>query len=237
MTTTDSALFIQNIFEEARPRFADLARRFVDDPDAVVDQAAAVFDAMIPEMAYREKPDHPMASAVFECSANLAVYLVLKERGVDAHRFGNAMLEGMASAPVAAAPAETRRGSRPASEKPSIPERLAAFTAIARASETEALPGEFVYETVFDDPQEFDWGMNVKSCAICSAYSKHDAMDLVPYMCATDDVVSDRENQGLRRTGTIAVGASHCDFRFKRGGDPLRLAPQYPDRVRPGDRE
>lgn len=102
---------------------------------------------------------------------------------------------------------------------------------IAKASQTNALPGEFVYETVLGDRREFDWGMNVQSCAICSAFSKYDAMDLVPYMCATDDVVSDRENQGLRRTGTIAVGATHCDFRYKRGGDPLHLLAQYPDRI------
>lgn len=55
-------------------------------------------------------------------------------------------------------------------------------------------------------------------------------MDLVPYMCATDDVVSDRGGQGLRRTGTIAVGAHQCDFRYKRGGEPLHLAPQCPQR-------
>jgi len=74
--------------------------------------------------------------------------------------------------------------------------------------------------------------MNVKSCAICFAYKKYDAMELVPYMCASDDVESDRDGQGLRRGGTIALGADHCDFRYKRGGKPQRLSEQYPDRIR-----
>ena len=75
--------------------------------------------------------------------------------------------------------------------------------------------------------------MNITSCAICTMYAPHDAMDLVPYMCAGDDAVSDAFQQGLRRTGSIALGASHCDFRFTgRKGQPLRLAEQYPDRIR-----
>ena len=74
--------------------------------------------------------------------------------------------------------------------------------------------------------------MNIKSCAICHAFSKYDAMDLVPYMCAMDDVASEIGDLGLRRTGTIALGATHCDFRYERGREPLRLADQYPERIR-----
>jgi len=228
-TTSEADEFLRGIFDRARPEFAEIAGRFVDDPETIVDGAAAIFETMLPDMAYREKRDHPMASAAFICTANLALFLALKERGVDEHAYGAAMLDSIANrAPEP--PAED------SPDRPSARDRMAQFVASAEASQTDALPGEFVYEAVFDsrapDQREFDWGMNVKSCAICSAFARHDAMELVPYMCATDDLVSDREQQGLRRTGTIAVGASHCDFRFKRGGDPLRLVEHYPDRIR-----
>lgn len=72
----------------------------------------------------------------------------------------------------------------------------------------------------------------VKSCAICQAAARYDAMSLVPYFCAVDDVMSDKGNQGLRRTGSLALGASHCDFRYWRGGQPNRLAEQYPEQIR-----
>ena len=91
---------------------------------------------------------------------------------------------------------------------------------------------EFVFEVLLGDDQTYDWGLNIRRCAVCHAYARHDAMDLVPYMCASDDVESDRGGQGLRRTGTIGLGAHQCDFRYKAGGDPLRLADQYPDRIR-----
>ena len=147
----------------------------------------------------------------------------LAERGVDVHDFGAGMVDGLARAP-----------EQPA-EFPTDPEgrqkALARMIAAADASQANAAPGEFVYEA-FAGEEDGTWGINIKSCAICSFFSKYDAMDLVPYMCATDDVVSDKGNQGLRRTGTIALGAHQCDFRYGTGGEPLRVAEQYPERIR-----
>jgi hypothetical protein len=223
MTRQESEQRVRNTFEKARPRMVQLAGRLVDDAEAAVEEAAKIFDRMIPAMAYVDEPDHPMASAVFGCSANLALYLAAKERGVDVHDFGSAMLAGLAKAPPPEA--EEPRDDRP------IRERFAGFIATAEASQKGAAPGEFVFEAFLGDRTEFDWGMNVKSCAICFAFSKYDALDLVPYMCATDDVVSDQGGQGLRRSGTIALGAHQCDFRYKRGGETQRLAEKYPDRI------
>ncbi len=71
MPRTTNEQFVRNVFDEARPRFNQLAAGFVDEPEAIVEQASTLFDKMIPDLAYREKPHHPMASAVFECSASL----------------------------------------------------------------------------------------------------------------------------------------------------------------------
>lgn len=46
-----------------RERAIRLAGRFVDDADAAVDEATDIFERMIPEMAYVDEPDHPMASS------------------------------------------------------------------------------------------------------------------------------------------------------------------------------
>ena len=65
------------------------------------------------------------------------------------------------------------------------------------------------------------------SCAVCHAFSKHDAVDVVPYVCAIDDQLSAKLGLGLRRTGTHALGSGCCDFRYKLGGEPLTLRSQY----------
>ena len=185
-------------------------------------EASAIFDEMLPKLAYLDAPHHPLASALFTCSVNLSLYLALQKRGVDVHSFGNAMLNGLMRAPIPV-PQESDEALR---------ERLAQFAVLAEASQTNAVPGEDVVEFVSGEHAEFEWGYNVNSCAICHQAAKYDAMDLVPYFCAVDDVMSDKGNQGLRRTGSLALGASHCDFRYTRGGEPHRLAQQYPEQIR-----
>jgi len=59
-------------------------------------------------------------------------------------------------------------------------------------------------------------------------------MELLPYMCSSDDAVSDAGGQRLVRKGTIALGPKQCDFRYKAGGKPLRLVEKYPDRIKSG---
>ena len=184
------------------------------DADAVLRAGRDAFEGMLDELPYVDRPDHPLADAIFGCASMLAVFEVLRERGVDAHAWGRALHA------VAALP--------PGMEDQGPPEEL---MAAAVASQTESAPNEFVFEMLEPDATR-DFGMNINACAICHLFGRHDAMDLVPYMCAFDDALSDKAAQGLRRTGTIALGASHCDFRFQRDGEPLRLAEQYPDRIR-----
>lgn len=225
MTREENEQFIRNVFAEARFKIPPLIRRLVDDDaQAVVEEAAEIFDRMIPDMAYVDNPEHSMALPLFICNVNLAVFLALKDSGVDAHSFGNALLKGLTAAPLAVPDEPLGEGF--------LEERFDDFVALGEVSQQDPVPGEFVLEVLSGEGEKFEWGYNIKSCAICHSFAKHDAMDLVPYMCATDDVMSDKGNQGLQRTGSIAVGAHHCDFRYKRGGESQRLAPQYPDKIR-----
>ena len=223
MNRLENQHFVKIVFfDQANVRLTRLAGRFVNDAETVVAEASAIFDDMLPSMAYVDKPRYPLAPALFICSVNLSLYLALKQRGVDVHAFGSAMLNGLARAPIQV----------PEESDEVLQERLAQFALIAEASQVSAEAGEDVVEFVSGEGADFDWGYNVKSCAICQAASKYDAMDLVPYFCAVDDVMSDKGNQGLRRSGSLALGAQHCDFRYQRGGEAQRLVEQYPDRIR-----
>lgn len=215
---------IRETFERMRPLHQKIIEDFSQEAGAVLETAETIFEQMIPDMAYADNPDHPMAAAVFSCSSTLAVWQALRDKGTDVHRFGQAYLNWMHEVPPAPPSQDTDEDLSPR-------EKFDAFIATSKSSQTDAKPGEFVVEAFRGDGKSIDWGMNITSCAICHAFGKHDAMDLVPYMCAYDDVASDREGQGLRRTGSIAVGAKQCDFRYKRGGEPKRLADLYPDKI------
>ena len=218
MATKDDQQFVRDFFQRLCGAYREAVSRLVDDADRVFEEATAIHEEMIPDMAYVGNRGHTMASAVFACSGNLALYQALRTRGVDAHQWGRAVLNSIQPGADA--------------ERPTPRQFFQRMQQDAEASLADAAPNEFVFELLPRNDAEPGWGMNVKSCAICHLFAKYDAMDLVPYMCASDDAESDRGNLGLRRTGSIALGAHQCDFRYKRGGEPMRLVDRYPDQIR-----
>jgi len=187
------------------------------EADAILAEARVHFESMVDELPYLDQAGHTMAGSMFSCAGLLAIFKALRDRGLDdAHAWGRAIH----SLPAPFGEMNAESGERQRRD--------------AEASQANASAAEFVFEVVGDE-EPGSSGMNITSCAICHLYGRHDAMELVPYMCAFDDLMSRAGDQGLRRTGTIALGASHCDFRFESGGEPLPLAGQFPDQIRLGE--
>lgn len=221
--SADNLSRVSGVMEKVIHRNRDLISGLVGDDkvaDEIVREALGWAVERIPELAYANNPGHPMASSAYFCHANLAIYLALRVRDIDAHTFGAAMLQSLRQVPPPAVSAEKRWRA------------LQTLHAAAGESQQSAAPNEFVFEVFLDDEDKFEWRMNVKSCAICKSYAQHDAMDLVPYMCASDDIVSGFAGDGLRRSGTIALGAHQCDFRYQQGGEPAAVADAYPQQIR-----
>ena len=222
MTGQDNTQLVLGFFDHNRPRLARIFRQLLNDQidpstdpspevSSVIDEAAKIYASFVPDSAYVDDPHNLFADALFYCNVNLAAYLALKAHGVGVHDFGAAVLKDLAAADLPAVPDD---GGPKSMKGPGTH------------------PGEFVTEAVAADTDQTDWGYNVKSCAICYQYSRYDAMALVPYMCASDDVISDKRGEGLRRNGTIALGAHQCDFRYKAGGEPERVAEAFPDKIK-----
>ncbi len=205
--------------------FAPQARRVLealapeDDVDELLASSREHFARLALEMPYTDRREHTMWDATLAVFRWLAVHLACRERDIDVHALGAAILElGVAGGGGTGVEITDELAAR--ALKDSI------------ASQDGAPDNEFVFEIVPGDGESTDWGIDITRCAVCHAYANHDAMELTPYMCASDDVVSDRLGQGLRRTGTIALGAHRCDFRYKAGGEPQRLVEQYPEQIR-----
>jgi hypothetical protein len=54
------------------------------------------------------------------------------------------------------------------------------------------------------------------------------ADEIAPYLCALDQISSEKLGWGLIRTSTLAEGGKVCDFRFKKGG-PTRISSSVVD--------
>ena len=214
MSREEGVAHVLGMFDRSSSRDPSLVAHFTDDVDEAIADARQRLEAMTDNLAYVDNIQHPMAGSLHFCALMLAIYLALKDRGADVHEFGRKMLELIAHF--------NRQRPPPALSDPDA--------SLVEVSKQPAKPGEFEVE-VFNGEGD-SYSMNIKSCAVCGLFSQYEAMDLVPYMCASDDVVSDIAGQGLQRTGTIALGAHHCDFVFEKGGEGKGLAGQYPEKIR-----
>lgn len=59
------------------------------------------------------------------------------------------------------------------------------------------------------------YGVDILECGICKLYQKHELSDFASLLCEVDHITSALAGLTLKRKGTIALGASKCDFRFE----------------------
>lgn len=59
------------------------------------------------------------------------------------------------------------------------------------------------------------YGIDIMECGICKLFNKHRSGQYAKILCEVDHLTSSLAGLDLIRTGTIANGASKCDFRFK----------------------
>ena len=232
---TNSASIFAEKFDRSEAYYRSWLADLTDDVDTVLTESRARFLKIGPTLAYTDEPDHPMAFSLFTCAALLCLFLSLRERGVDVHAFGARMLQAltdaMTSAPSRSAHANGETAGS-AAEVQALEASVSRLISAGERSRAEPETGAFQFDVRWVDEATGHWRMEMSSCGICHLFGQHDAMDLVPYMCATDDVMSDVQNQGLARTGTIALGSGCCDFDYRSGRPTAAIADLYPERIR-----
>lgn len=67
-----------------------------------------------------------------------------------------------------------------------------------------------------DKTYGFGYGVDILECGICKLFKKHNYQKYSSILCEVDEVTSALAGLKLIRTGTIALGAKKCDFRFKK---------------------
>jgi hypothetical protein len=96
--------------------------------------------------------------------------------------------------------------------------RLGNARMYAEESQKRKYLGAYVFRFVVGDNENFDFGIDYTECASQKFLAAQHALELAPYICATDILQSERFGWGLTRTMILAEGAEKCDFRFKKGG-------------------
>ena len=66
------------------------------------------------------------------------------------------------------------------------------------------------------------YGVDILECGICKLFAKHNFQKYSSILCEVDEITSGLAGLKLIRTGTIAHGASKCDFRYERINSQLK---------------
>jgi len=60
------------------------------------------------------------------------------------------------------------------------------------------------------------YGIDILECGICKLYNKHGQQKYTPLLCEIDYITTSMAGLTMHRSGTIAQGASKCDFRYEK---------------------
>ena len=189
--------------------------------EGIVAAARSKLEELAGEIPYAGQDRHPMAANIIGPYLFLCFALILRERGSTTEEIG-AFVHASYTTPFSWLPRWLLRRLR----RPIFWMTFRRMAAVAEASQRREDSDQFVL-AVPTPPPGADFALEIRDCAVCKAFAKHGEQSVVPYVCATDDLISDDLGLGLRRTGTRAVGAERCDFVYEFDAKPLRLQDRY----------
>ncbi len=92
------------------------------------------------------------------------------------------------------------------------------LNALSKKVSRKAHKDGFVAKIITDKNETFGfgYGFDILECGICKLFKKHNYEKYASILCEVDEITSSLAGLKLVRSGTIALGAKKCDFRFKR---------------------
>jgi hypothetical protein len=92
------------------------------------------------------------------------------------------------------------------------------LSAFGKRISRKAHPDGFRAEIITDKKEIFGlgYGFDIVECGICKLFKKHNYEKYASILCEVDELTAQLAGLKLIRTGTIALGAKKCDFRFRK---------------------
>ena len=193
--------------------------RYPSDAESLLVQLDKEFDLILPDVKFASTSSNPMDRRLTFCAYFLALIKVLDKRGESFEQIRAVSLE------VVKEYVRPKNGFQRFLKK--LPPKLikfrlanAALKLLAKKLASKGHPDGFLSRMVFDKNETFGlgYGIDILECGICKLFNKHGYKKYAPILCEVDEVTSNLAGLKLIRSGTIANGASKCDFRYA----PLR---------------
>jgi hypothetical protein len=181
--------------------------------DSIIQQTRQEFEALLFHLPYIGGEENPMTDNLVQSAWYLAIYRVLISYGKTAEEAGEVCYLMTEQALCNASKLLMRISGKIKFNRIT----LGQLQQHAARSQQREYPGDWVYEYVDGDGQTFDYGVNYTECGICKFFHAQGADEFSSYVCLLDYPASQASGTGMRRTTTLAEGASMCDLRFKDG--------------------
>jgi hypothetical protein len=179
---------------------------------AVLCEARARFEALLPELPYIGGGENHLTGSLIGSVRCLVLYQALKARGKPAEETGKVLYDAIL------AQAGEPRPQIPPSQWLSCEELMARRRERAEWSQARRYGWDWVYEFVEGDGVTFDYGYDFAECATEKFYRAQGAAEFTPFYCFLDFPQCELDGLGLSRTTTLAEGGKRCDHRFSEGG-------------------
>ena len=206
---------LMRAFEKLLARIKSSVAAWLGQEQAVqfMREARQEYETLIPRIPYIGE-SRPLLTFFFPVTRYLAVYRALQRQDRTLEEAGH-LIFLIAGEEARAIPYVVRRAMEVLWFSGWF-RRLARKRAIK--SQERRYAGGFVMSYVEGDGREFNYGIDYSECANCKFLRAQQAFELAPYVCATDQPISELMGWGLTRPQTIADGFPICGFRFKKGG-------------------
>jgi hypothetical protein len=199
--------YFQRALESSYP---DAARQIQAD-------IANTFDSLKDDVAFSKHSVNPVDRRLEMSAYFLALIIVLDKRGITSEKIRQLCLD------IAYAYVKPESQFQMMLKK--LPGKLIGtwignliVPAFAKRIGQLAHPEGFKVQVITDPKQTFGlgYGFDIIECGICKQFTRHGYKHYANILCDVDHVTSGLAGLELIRSGTIANGATKCDFRFKR---------------------
>jgi len=208
-------------FDEAAQRWnVILSQRYGDDfAQALLQEARAEFEVLIPTMPYIGGDENHLTGSLIGSVGCLAFYRAMKAHGKPAAETGKVLYDAV----------QTHPGDYalqiPPAQRLSRDELMKRRRERAHRSQERRYAWDWVYEFVEGDGEAFDYGYDFLECATDKFYRAQGAQEFPPFYCFLDFPTCELDGLGLSRTVTLAEGGEKCDHRFKEGARSTQTWP------------
>lgn len=194
-----------------------LRSKYPTDAEALSDSLDQEFAHLLPDVKFAKTSSNPIDRRLIFCAYFLALIKTLDNRGESFEQIRSISLDVV------------KEYVRPKNEFQKFLKRLpprlikfrlakSALKFLAKRVSVKGHPDGFLSTMIFDKEKTYGlgYGVDILECGICKLFNKHGYSKYASILCEVDEITSNLAGLKLIRTGTIANGASKCDFRYMR---------------------